>query len=59
MWKIKDWNCVIKDATGEKLSTFIYSKVYQWQYKEATRFVLWIAQKSLKNYDVTSFGKFS
>ena len=27
----------IQEATGEKLSTFFYSKVYQWQYNEAIR----------------------
>ena len=32
-------------ATGEKLSTFFYSKVYQWQYKKAIQFVLLVAQK--------------
>ena len=35
----------IQDATGEKWSTFFYSKVYQWQYNEAMKFVLWVAQK--------------
>ena len=25
----------IQDTTGEKLSTFFYSKVYQWQYNKA------------------------
>ena len=27
---------------------FICSKVYQWQYNEAMRFVLWVAQKILR-----------
>ena len=31
--------------TGEKLSTFFYSKVYQWQYNKAMWFALWVAQK--------------
>ena len=35
----------IQDATGEKWSTFFYSKVYQWQNNEAMKFVLWVAQK--------------
>ena len=35
----------IQDATGEKLSTFLYSKVYQWQYNKAMRFALWVDQK--------------
>ena len=36
----------IQDATDEKLSTFFfYSKVYQWQYNEAMRFALWVAQR--------------
>ena len=34
----------IQVATGEKLSTFFYSKVYKWQYNEAMQFVLWVAQ---------------
>ena len=33
----------IQDTTGEKLSTFLNSKVYQWQYKKAMQFVLWVA----------------
>ena len=35
----------IQVTTGEKLSTFFYSKVYKWQYNEAIQFVLWVAQK--------------
>ena len=35
----------IQDVTGEKLSTFFYSKVYQWQYKKAMWFAFWITQK--------------
>ena len=35
----------IQEASGEKLSTFFYFKVYQWQYNKAIQFVLWVAQK--------------
>ena len=34
-----------QDTTGEKFSTFFYSKVYRWQYKKAMQIVLWVAQK--------------
>ena len=42
---VKQIDKKIQDATGEKLSTFSYFKVYQWQYNEAMQFVLWVAQK--------------
>ena len=34
---------------------FIYSKAYQWQYKKAMRFVLWVAQ----NIDLLAWRAYS
>ena len=36
----------IQDATGENCQLFIYSKTFQWQYKEAMQFESWVARKT-------------
>ena len=43
---VKQINKKIQDATGEKLSTFTYSRVFQLQYKKAMHRV---SQVALKN----------
>ena len=40
---VKQINKKIQDATGEKLSTFTYSRVFQLQYKKAMHTVSRVA----------------
>ena len=44
---------------GKNCQLFIYPKIFQWQYKEAMQFVLWVAQKiDLQAWRVFSIFKF-
>ena len=44
---------------GKNCQLFTYPKIFQWQYKEAMQFVLWVAQKiDLQAWRVFSIFKF-